>query len=58
MGRLILGNGVSVAANSLVINSVGNNVLLISCPALAKRQNYPYWWERDGKIYIQRVARI
>lgn len=58
MGKLTLGNGVSVAANSLVNNSVGNNVLLAGCPAFVKRQNYPYWWERDGEKYIQRVARV
>lgn len=58
MDKLILGNGVSVAANSLVNKSVGNNVLLAGCPAFVKRQNYPYWWERDGEKYIQRVARV
>lgn len=58
MDKLILGNGVSVAANSLVNNSVGNNVLLTGCPAFVKRQNYPYWWERDGEKYIQRVAKV
>lgn len=58
MDKLILGNGVSVAANSLVNKSVGNNVLLAGCPAFVKRQNYPYWWERDGEEYIQRVTRV
>lgn len=58
MGSLTLGDGVSVAANSLVNKSVGSNVLLVGSPAIVKNRDYPYWWERDGKKYMQRVAAV
>lgn len=55
MGRLTLGDGVSVASNSLVNKSAGSNVLLVGSPAVEKRQGYPFWWERDDESYMQRV---
>lgn len=55
MGKLTLGDGVSVASNSLVNRSAGSNVLLAGSPAMVKKQEYPFWWERDGEVYIQRV---
>lgn len=58
MGEVTLGNGVTIAANSLVNKSSGNNVLLVGSPAIVKRQNYPFWWERDGIMYAHRVAAI
>ena len=58
MGRLTIGDGVSVASNSLVNKSAESNVLLAGCPAKVKRQNYPFWWERDGEMYLQRVSLV
>lgn len=58
MGDLSLGDGVTVASNSLVNNSVGDNVLLAGLPAIIKRQHYPYWFVRDGEKYIQRVKAV
>ena len=58
MGTLTLGDGVSISAKSLVTKSAGNNVLLVGCPASVKRQNYPYWWERDGELYIRRKTMV
>lgn len=58
MGKVALGNGVSIAANSLVNKSSGSNVLLVGSPAIVKKQDYPFWWERDGIMYAQRVAEI
>ena len=56
MGKLTLGNGVSVASNSLVNKSVGSHVLLVDCPAHIKKEDYSFWWERDGETYLQRVS--
>lgn len=56
MGDLSLGEGVSITSNSLVNKSVGCNVLLAGCPAIVRREGYPFWWERDGEKYLKRVA--
>ena len=56
MGKLTLGNGVSVASNSLVNKSVGSHVLLVGCPAYIKKEDYSFWWKRDGETYLQRVS--
>ncbi len=58
MGTLTLGNWVSVAANSLVNKSFGDNVLLAGMPAIIKRTNYPKWYERDGDIFLQRFLAV
>ena len=38
VGELTLGNHVTVAAHSLVNKSFGDNVLLVGCPAIAKKR--------------------
>ena len=43
----------TVVPNSLV--SAGSNVLLAGNLAMVKKQGYPFWWERDGEVYMQRV---
>ena len=58
MGNLTLGNGVSIAANSLVNKSFGDNILLTGMPGAVKKDNYPMWYERDGEIFSMRVQRI
>lgn len=58
MGTLTLGNWVSVAANSLVNKSFGDNVLLAGMPAIEKRNNYQKWYERDGGIFLQRFLAV
>lgn len=58
IGPLKLGNGVSVAANSLVNKSFGSNVLLAGSPAVMKQENYAAWHERDGEIYTNRVKQV
>lgn len=55
MGNLTLGNGVSIAANSLVNKSFGDNVLLTGMPATIKKRDYPDWYQRDGEKYSKRV---
>lgn len=58
MGKLTIGDGVSVAANSLVNKSFGNNVLLTGSPANVKRKDYPMWYVRDGEKYSKRVEAV
>lgn len=58
VGELSLGNHVTVAAHSLVNKSFGDNVLLVGCPAIAKKENYDSWYVRDGQSFIERVERV
>lgn len=58
MGTLTLGDWVSVAANSLVNKSFGDNILLAGMPAIVKRNDYPKWYERDGGIFLQRFLTV
>jgi serine O-acetyltransferase len=57
-GDITLGNGVSIAAHSLVNKSSGDHVLLVGSPAEVKRTNYPLWVERDGEIFVNRVKKV
>ena len=58
MGTIQLGDGVSVASQSLVNKSCGeNNVLLAGTPAVVKKKT-TIWYERDGKLYSDRVNKI
>lgn len=52
------GNGVTLAANSVANKPVGNNILLIGSPAVIKRENYDFWYIRDGIQYKKRVDMI
>lgn len=59
VGDLKLGDGVTVAAHSLVNKSVeGGHVLLVGAPAQVKRTSYPLWIERDGESYALRVEKV
>ena len=56
--RLILGDNVSVGANSLVNKSFPEgNCLLVGAPAVIKRPEGA-WYLRDGEFYSDRVKRI
>ena len=57
-GDIILGDGVSVSAHSLVNKSSENNVLLVGAPAQVKKTDYPLWVERDGETFTARVKRV
>ena len=58
MGPIKLGNGVSVASQSLVNKSFADdNVLLAGSPAVAKKPRR-IWYEEDGSVYLERVKRI
>lgn len=58
MGDVNLGDGVSVAAGSLVNKSFGNHVLIAGMPGKVVKDNYPIWYKRDGLKYEERVNRI
>ena len=58
IGPLSLGNSVSIAANSVVNKSYGDNVLLAGAPAKVVKENYPSWYERDGDIFQQRINKV
>lgn len=54
-----LGNGVSIAANSVVTKSFEeNNILLGGMPAEKKRDDYDIWYQRDGESFMSRVKEI
>ena len=58
VGSLRIGDGVSVAAHSLVNHSCADHCLLVGAPAEVKKTNYPLWVERDGETYKKRVEGV
>lgn len=56
--RVVLGDNVSVGANSLVNNSFPKgNCLLVGAPAVIKRAEVA-WYIRDGEFYSDKVKKI
>lgn len=47
VGSIRVGDGVTVAAHSLVNKSFESNVLIAGTPAVVKRTDQPYWYETD-----------
>ncbi len=47
VGALKIGDGVTVAAHSLVNKSFESNLLLVGAPAIVKRNNQPVWYNTD-----------
>ena len=58
VGKLTLGDGVTIAAHSLVNKPAGSYCLIAGTPAELKRAQYPIWPERDGDRYIERVKAV
>ena len=58
VGKLTLGDGVTVATHSLVNKSASNNCLIAGAPAEMKRDDYHLWTERDGERYMKRVQAV
>lgn len=52
------GDAVSIAANSVANRPAVDHCLLAGMPAEVKKTHYPYWYERDGERFWNRVARI
>lgn len=58
-GEVKLGNNVTVAPNAVVSKSrKGDNILLNGMPADIERENYPTWYERDGKRFVERKEKV
>lgn len=60
VGPVKLGDGVTIAAHSLVNKSFGSNVLLVGAPASVKKEKQPIWYEseRDKKRFSNYVEQI
>jgi serine O-acetyltransferase len=56
--KIILGDNVSIASNSVVTKSYQeSNILLVGTPAVLKNTSMP-WYERDGSEFKNRVAMV
>ncbi len=55
--NIILGNNVSVGANSVANKSYGDNILIAGVPAKEIKVSEA-WYDRDGEKYSNRVKRI
>lgn len=55
--KLLLGDNVSIGANSLVNKSYESNMLLVGSPAIKKRESEA-WYIRDGEKFRARVQKI
>lgn len=57
-GEIELGNGVTIAAHSLVNKSSEGHVLLAGAPAEVKKTDYPLWPDRDGEQFVNQVNSV
>lgn len=55
VGDIVIGDNVTVASNSLVNKSYGNNLLIGGVPAKVLKEEYLEWYIRDGKEFFDRV---
>lgn len=58
VGDIVIGDDVSVCANSLVNKSIGSNKLVGGVPAKIIKEDYPSWYNRDGIKCAERVRRV
>lgn len=58
VGNVNIGDGVSVAAHSLVNKNTPSNVLVAGAPAKVVKEGYPTWCERDGDEYVSRQRKV
>lgn len=47
-----------MAAHSLVNKSFDGRLLLAGAPAIIRKNDYPFWTEREGSRFLERVNRI
>lgn len=57
-GDIVLGDGVTVAAHSLVNKSSGGHILFAGAPAEVKKTNYPLWPDRDGEQFVNQINKV
>lgn len=56
--KVVLGNNVSVGANSLVNKEIhGDNIMIAGSPAKFIKES-PAWYVRDGETYYNRVQQV
>lgn len=59
VGNVVLGNNVSIAANSLVNKTFAiDNIMLAGSPSVVKKETYQSWIERDGDLFKDRFRKI
>ena len=58
VGKIEIGDNVTIASHSLVNKSFDSNVLLVGAPADIKKSDYSSWYERDGAEYGTRVKTV
>lgn len=57
-GKGDFGDAISIAANSVVNRPASSHCLLAGMPAEIKKTEYPFWYERDGERFLQRVLKV
>lgn len=57
-GKGDFGDAISIAANSVVKAPAPSHCLLAGMPAEIKTTDYPFWYERDGERFSQRVTKV
>ncbi len=55
--KLVLGNNVSIGANSLVNKDFGSGIMIAGCPAKVLK-NSEAWYIRDGEVYLEKVKNV
>lgn len=55
--KLVLGNNVSIGANSLVNKDFGSGIMIGGCPAKVLK-NSEAWFVRDGVAYQEKVKKV
>ena len=55
--KLVLGDNVSIGANSLVNKDFGTGVMIAGCPAKVIKSSEA-WYIRDGKKYFEKVKEV
>lgn len=55
--KLVLGNNVSIGANSLVNKDFGSGIMIAGCPAKVLK-NSEAWYIRDGEFYLEKVKNV
>lgn len=55
--KLVLGDNVSIGANSLVNKDFGSGVMIAGCPAKVLK-NSDAWYVREGGAYLEKVRKV
>lgn len=59
VGKLTLGNNVTIASHSMVNKSFGDNVLLVGAPAFVKKDNWAAWYKnQDFEKKVEQIKQL